>query len=117
MARTPSQYQEEYVAFLERATDDLSDISAFEGIDSWMQHVQEFIMGNTGVDISGGTQSFIEDAFDFFNESIASAGWRADIDASRFRDVETGRFVGRDAVREFLRHIPFFGLFGGSGDT
>lgn len=112
MARTPSQYQEEYVAFIERDWDFEMDLSQFEDADTWMQHVTEIIFGPTGGEMSDAQQEFFEDTFGFFSEAIAGAGWRIDIGSNRFRDIETGRFVARADVTTFLRA---FGLFGGLG--
>lgn len=114
--RTASQYREEYVAFIERLTDDLGDMSGLEDAETWAQHVAEYIMGRSGLDLTEAQQQFGLDAFDFFNESLASGGIRAEPDTNRFRDVFTGHFVSRIDALDFLRRIPFFGLFSG-GDS
>lgn len=109
-------YEEEYVSFLERATDDWDNFEALRFDDAWDSHVRDFIMGTSGNEIPPEMESFAADAFGFFHESISSAGFRMDETGVRFRDVETGRFVSRDTIRELLRHIPFFGRFTGGSD-
>jgi len=115
--RSPSQYQEEYVSFLERVSNDLSDIEALESADTWMEHVRDFVFGDSGFEGTSAQVDFMNDAFDFVNESLTSGGFRAEISTSRFRDIETGRFVSRTDIKDFLRRIPFFGgLLGGESE-
>lgn len=108
-ARTPSQYQEEYVAFIDRVTNEFGDIGDLGSNDAWLEHVRLFVMGGLEEELSAAQTGFFQDAFSFMTESLTSAEIVLDTAVNRFRDVATGRFISRADVRTYLRRVPYIG--------
>lgn len=115
MARTQRQYQEEYVSFLERVSDDLADVESLRDIDTWRTHVNEFVFGGSGIEGTSAFEQFVEDAFGFNSQALAAGGFTVDPNLNAFRDAVTGRFVSRDDILDFLRQFNIFGSFGDEG--